>query len=246
MMQAQGHPTGQPVWRATGVYLPTIASKTGLLEEIRLFLVSLDRLQDLGAARQVLVDGALPQRSRETRETIAGIIQQRLIRWSPPHWVYRDLIAFAQDIEQPSLQAALLLHVVRQDALLYDFVQQNLNPRWQRGDHTLIRADVQRFLDQALPEHPEIDAWSRATREKLAGNLLSILRDYGLLRGREQKQIVEPLVPTAVVEHLIRLLRAEGVDDDALADHPDWRIWLWTSQRACQAVKVAASRETEV
>jgi BrxA len=244
MMQELSHPTGQPVWRAAGVYLPTSASKTGLVEETRLFLLSLDRLQAIGAARQALVDGALPQRSRETRETIVGIIQQRFIRWSPPGWVYRDLIAFAQDTDQPSLQAALLLHVVRQDVLLYDFVQQNVTLRWQRGDHTLIRADVQRFLDQALPEHPEIDGWSRVTREKLAGNILSILRDYGLLRGREQKQIVEPLVPTVLVDHLIRLLREEGVDADALADHPDWRIWLWTSQRACQALKVAASQET--
>jgi hypothetical protein len=245
MMQAHDHPPEQPTWRAAGVYLPTTASKTGLLEETRLFLVSLEKLHTLSAARQALVDGVLPQRSRETRETIVGIIQQRLTRWSPPSWVYRDLIAFAHDIEQPSLQAALLLHVVRQDALLYDFVQQNLHRRWQRGDHTLIRADVQRFLDQALLEHPEIDAWSRVTREKLAGNLLSLLRDYGLLRGREQKQIVEPLIPTTVVEHLIRLLRAEGVDEDALAEHPDWHIWLWTSQRACQAVKAVASREAE-
>jgi hypothetical protein len=85
------------------------------------------------------------------------------------------LIAFAQDTHQPSLQAALLLHVVRQDALLYDFVQQELKIRWEYGDHTLIRADVQRFLDQALPEHPEIDEWSRVTREKLAGNMLEFI-----------------------------------------------------------------------
>jgi len=235
--------TAPPTWRATGGYLPTNASKTGLLEETRIFLQALDRLHDLGAARQALVDGALPQRSRETRETIATILHQRLIRWSPPDWVYHDLIAFAQDPQQPSLEAALLLHVVRQDALLYAFVQQELTRRWADGDHTLIRADVQRFLDQALPTHPEIDAWSRVTREKLAGNILSILRDYGLLHGRETKQIVEPVVPPPVVTHLLRLLRAEGVDEDALADHPDWRIWLWSRQRARQALTTFAARE---
>jgi len=91
---------------------------------------------------------------------------------------------FAQDTYQSSLPAALLLHAVRQDTLLYDFVQRILVPRWRSAEHTLVRADVQRFLDQAQPEHPEIDSWSHATREKLAGNMLSILRDYGLLRGR--------------------------------------------------------------
>jgi hypothetical protein len=236
MLREMIQPTEQSTWRATGAYLPTNASKTGLLEETRLFLLSLDRLQTIGAARQALVDGELPQRSRETRETIAKIIQQRLIRWSPPTWVYQDLILFAQDRHQPSLEAALLLHVVRQDALLYDFVQREIGPRWERGDHVLIRADVQRFLDQALGDHPEIDDWSRETREKLAGNMLSILRDYGLLRGREKKQIVEPLVPSPVVVHLTRLLREEGVADEALAVHPDWSIWLWDPRRARQVI----------
>lgn len=233
----------QPAWRAIGGYLPTNASKTGLLEETRIFLQTLERLRDLGASRQALVDGALPQRARETRETIVTVLQQRLVRWSPPQWVFDDLIAFANDQTQPSLEAALLLHVVRQDTLLYDFVQRELNRRWADGDHTLIRADVQRFLDRALPEHPEIDTWSRATREKLAGNMLSILRDYGLLRGREVRQIVEPVVPDPVVTHLIRLLQEEGIPAEALANQPDWQIWLWSSQRARQAVAALTVRE---
>src|SRR5262245_41479594 len=155
MLREMIQPTEQPTWRATGPYLPTNASKTGLLEETRLFLLSLDRLQTIGAARQALVDGELHQRSREPRETIAESIQQRRTRWSLPPWVYHDLILFAQDNHQPSLEAALLVHVVRQDALLYDFVQREIGPRWERGDHVLIRADVQRFLDQALGQHPE-------------------------------------------------------------------------------------------
>jgi hypothetical protein len=236
------HPTR---WRATGAYLPNNASKAGLLEATRLFLFAAGRLHDPGAARQALVDGGLPQRSRESRTTIVEVIQRRLLRWSPPGWVLADLITFAHDTTQPSLPAALLLHVVRQDCLLYDFVRAVVAPSWERGDHTLIRADVQRFLDRSLPEHPEVATWSHATREKLAGNVLSILRDYGLLRGREQKQIVEPLIPTPVVAHLVRLLRAEGVPDTELADHPDWRIWLWDGQRVQRTLEALPLQEAQ-
>ena len=98
MLREMIQPTEQLAWRAIGTYLPTNASKTGLLEETRLFLLSLDRLQTISAARQALVDGELPQRSRETRKTIAKIIQQRLLRWSPPAWVYDDLIQFAKSL----------------------------------------------------------------------------------------------------------------------------------------------------
>ncbi|GAB4206671.1 MAG: hypothetical protein OHK0022_33980 [Roseiflexaceae bacterium] len=243
MMREISQPAPQPQWRAASIYAPTNASKTGLLEETRIFLLALEYHGTAEAARRALLDGGLPQRSRETRATIVQVIQQRLTRWAPPVWVLEDLIAFAHDHDTPSLPAALLLHVVRQDALLYDFVQGALGPRWRSGDHALVRADVQRFLDLSLPAHPEIDGWSRETREKLAGNMLSILRDYGLLRGREQKHLVEPLIPPAVVAHLVRLLRAEGVSEEDLPAHPDWTLWLWDERRARQALRTLAAQE---
>jgi hypothetical protein len=243
MAETHGEPA--PIaWRVRGLYLPSLASKTGLLEETRLFLRTYARLGDLAAARRALVDGELPQRARETRETIVKVLQQRLTRWSPPGWVLFDLAAFAADTRQPSLAAALLLHVVRQDALLYDFVQQVVVPRWHAGEHTLIRADVQRFLDQSQPDHPEIDGWGHITREKLAGNALSVLRDYGLLQGREVKRIIEPLIPEPVAEHLLHLLRAEGLDDEAIVEHRDWQIFLWDARRVRATVRAFASRET--
>jgi len=235
---------GIPIqWRATGPYSPVNASKAGLTYETRKFFETYAQLGDIAATRRMLVNGTLPQRSRETRQTIVTIIQQRLIRWSPPRWVYEDLVMFAHANDQPLFQAALLLHVVRQDALLYDFVQHVAVPRWQHGDHVLIRADVQHFLDHMQLHHPEIERWSHATREKLAGNVLSILRDYGLLRGREQKQIVEPLVPLPVADHLVRLLLAEGVAPESVADHSDWQIWLWKPQQVRTMLHTVEVRE---
>ena len=230
-------------WRTTGRYLPNNASKAGLLDETRRFLLTYARCQDLSATRQALIDGGLPQRSRDTRITIVEVIQRRLTRWSPPLWVYDELISFAEERDHPSLDAALLLHIARQDALINDFIHHVVVPHWNQGDHILVRADVQRFLDLALPEHAEIDTWSLATREKLAGNVLSILRDYGLLRGREQKQIVEPHVPSNVAEHLVRLLRSEGVSENELASHTDWGIWLWDRRRAQQTIETLPVQE---
>ena len=96
-------------------------------------------------------------------------------------------------------QAAMLLHTTRQDHLLYDFVQQIVVQRWFAGERQLIRADVQRFLDSVQSAHPEVDKWSHSTREKLSRNMLTTLRDFGLLQGTVSKQIVEPIVPPVVV-----------------------------------------------
>jgi len=110
-------------------------------------------------------------------------------------------------------------------------------------ERSVSRADVQRLLDQSQDGHPEVNRWSYQTREKLAGNLLSILRDYGLLRGSARKSIVEPAVPTVVVQHLIRLLRAEGVAEPELPHHPDWQIWLWDAARAQKAINTTVLQD---
>ena len=227
-------------------YTQANASNAGLLAETRLFLHTLGQQGDLSKTRQLLLDGGLGQRSRQTRRTIVQVLQHRLTRWSPPAWVLADLVAFAHDPHDDCLASALLLHVVRQDRLLWDFVQTVVVPRWQEGDHMLIRGDVQRFLDLAQPEHPEIAGWRHATREKLAGNVLSILRDFGLLRGRERKQIIEPVVPMPVAGHLVRLLHAEGVATTELAAHPAWHIWLWDARQVARTIELFVPQESLV
>ena len=167
--------------------------------------------------------------------TIVSIIRKRLVGWYPPDWVLADLVAFAQDTNRDALRAALLLHTARQDTLLYDFVQQVVVPTWQGGMRVLTSADVQCFLDGAQETHAEILRWSHSTRQKLASNVLTTLQDYGLLTGdtRSTKYIVGSkliavaIVPAAVFLHLVRLLQAEGVEDEQLGVHPDWQLWLW-------------------
>jgi len=224
-------------WRATGPYLSHLSSKAGLLAEIRQFLLLLPTSSELDEVRQRLVNGELPQRSRVTRQRIVEHIWRRLVRWQPPAWVLGDLVAFAQDRRSDILRSALLLHVPRQDRLLYEVVQQVIVPRWQAGEYTVGSADVQRFLDEEQVTHPEIKRWRHATREKMSRHILSLLRDYGLLRGTVRKQIIEPVVFPEVLRHVVRLLEAEGVTRTEMPHHPDWRLWLWDAERAQAAIE---------
>lgn len=224
-------------WRITGAYVPTLAGKASLLEESRLLLEAYAQSGDAQVACKALLDGVLPQRSRETRAAIVRVLRERFFRWHPPAWVLTDLAAFAQVTSLPVFPLAVLLHIARQDLLLYDFVQQVIVSRWCTGTTNMIRSDVQGFLDAAQEEHPEVTGWSHTTREKVSRNLLTVLRDCKLLKGEVKKQIVLPLVPEPVVQHLIRLLLAEGVAHQQIAQHPDWRIWLWDTAQAQKALE---------
>ncbi len=228
--------TKETVWRATGPYLPTLASKSSLVDETRLFLATYARVGDVPAASCELIDTTLPQRSRRTRSTIVGVIRMRLTRWNPPPWVVDDLVAFAQDSNPNVLRLALLLHIARQDHLLYDFIQHIIVPRWYQHSYKVLRSDVQGFLDTSHEEHPEIARWSYTTRERLSNSVLTVLRDCRLLEGQVNKRIVAPTVPLHVARHLVRLLVAEGVPECDLAQHSDWRLWLWENTQSQKVV----------
>ncbi len=218
-------------WRATGPYLPTAASKNGLIAETRLFLRAYAASGSVAQARDELVEQLLPQRSRETRVVIVRNVLARLTRWNPPPWVLDDLVAASLQDDLARLRTLLLVHHARQETLLYDTVQNLVVPHWQRSEPQLNRDDALAFLTERAVRHPEIGNWSYATRVKIAGNLLTTLRDYGLLHGRQIRQIVEPVVDAAAFNHLARLLIEEGIPEARLADHPDWRLWLMATER---------------
>ncbi len=230
-------------WRTVSPYSSILASKAALLEETRLFLVTYDQYKDLDITFKALLDGVLPQRSRTTRSIIVKIIKSRLVRWNPPDWALQDLISFAHETNLDALRAALLLHVPRQDHVLYDFVQQVIVPRQEKGDSRVFVSDVQTFLDISLEEHPEILQWSFETRLREAQGILATLRDYGLLKGNVNKFIALPAIPDKVVYHLIRLLKAEGVPQEQIAYHPDWQLWLWQPAQAKVAITAFLKQE---
>ena len=240
--------TGVTRWRATGEYATTSIATAGLLPETLIYLHTYadgsgDVPSRAAETRRRLVEGALPQRSRATRLTFAKRLSERLTTWNPPAWVLDDLVGYAQNDQMDALKALLLLHVCRQDVLLYTIVQRVVYPRWQAGERQILAADVHRFLDEETPHHPEIERWAYATRNRLASNILSTLRDYGLLRGANQKEIVEPIVPADAAQHLHRLLAAEGLTPAEIAHHPDWKLWLWRPEHV--AAVLESSRETQ-
>lgn len=130
----------------------------------------------------------------------------------------------------------LLIHVCRQDVVLYAVAQQVIRARWLAGERLVEARDVHRFFDAERTAHPEIDQWAHATRNRLASNMLSTLRDFGLLRGGSKKEIVQPLAPAFAVRHLAELLHAEGIAATEAPYHPDWALWLWSPEEVQTAL----------
>jgi hypothetical protein len=214
--------------RDTGPLSTRSTSKGALLREAQVVLRTLLAFGDLAALREACLGGTiLAQRAIETRRRIWETLSWRYLAWKPAPWILRDL-ADAARAEGPSRRfvGLLYIHYARRDRLTFRFVTEVLWSRWKQGVPAVRREDVLDFLAVCEPEHPEVRRWREVTRKKLAGNVLSALRDFGLLRGVQRKSLHRPPLDPAVAGHLVRLLHEEGLRGQAVVDAPDWRLFL--------------------
>lgn len=215
--------------RDTGAYSTRGTGKGGLLAESAAILRALQAGATPAEIRAAVLAGRLlRQRARVTREGIFKRLAHRLLDHGQP-WIYEALIAALDHGERsPEFLSSLLLRYVLQDRLVFDFVTGPLWARWCDGQRNVDRDELLAFFDQAAEDQPQIARWTEPTRKRLAGDILSCLRDLGLLEGTQRKRIVRPQLPLSTAEHLLRVLVAEGKRGAEILADPTWRIFLCT------------------
>lgn len=96
--------------------------------------------------------------------------------------VLRDFL----DLDETEQKVVLYYAAVKAYRLVHDLHMHVVMPAWRSIMQEVHRADVQRFLDERSVEHPEIDAWSESTHEKVQQVFRKMLREVGLLTSDDQ------------------------------------------------------------
>ena len=219
------------VVRDTGPYSARNSSKGALIEEASRVFAALARGQSVEAVRnQVLQGTLLTQRSRENRERIWTSIQQRYLIPTTP-WL-TSLLAETSAAGPQGREFVSLLYLLYalRDRLTCDFVTGVL---WAKGHETrpvISRNEVLDLLKQTAARQPQIDRWTESTRIKLAGSILTALRDFGVLEGKQKKTLARPSLPLSTAEALLRLLTVEGCRGRQALQDSAWRLFLLTEQ----------------
>ena len=205
------------------------SSKGALLDEAGRVFSALANGQSVEEIReQVLRGRLLSQRSSENRKRIWTSIQQRYIV-EDADWLTsllaNECAAGPHSHEFNSL--LYLLYAVR-DRLTFNFVADVLWPKGYQGRPVVSRDDVLDLLNQAAPAESQIERWTESTRIKLAGSVLTALRDFGLLEGKQKKFLVRPTLPLTTAEALLRILITEGCRGREVLQDTTWRLFLLT------------------
>ena len=207
-------------------------SKGALLPEARAVFRAFNCAASVAEVQAACLSGRiLRQRARETRRQIWNALHHRYFAWNPPRWVLADLTDAAQgEVTDARFVGLAYVHYARRDRLTFEFVTQELCALSKARALEVRRDDVLDFLADCGSREARVKGWRETTRKKLAGNVLTALRDFGLLEGVRRKKIRRPVVPPEVALHLCRLLYGEGLRGRAAVEAPDWRLFLWEPQ----------------
>jgi len=212
--------------RDSGPYNGRYITKGAMIAEMGALVGALNAGLPLAGARARVLDGALfPQRARASRERMWDVINYAYL--SGPPWTIAALqAAYQAGPQNREFVSLLYLLFTLRDHLTYDFVTQTLWAKWSAGQLAVSNADLFGLMDQAGAAQPQVARLASATRLRLAQNILTSLRDFGLLTGTHSKALVRPVLPLATAEHLLRVLTAEGVRGAGVLAEPTWRLFL--------------------
>jgi len=215
------------LYRDTGLYSARNSSKGALVPEAGKVIQGLRSGLSLDELRVSALEGNLfTQRARSTRRRIWGTIHHRYL--SQPEWGMSDLQrAYGEGPLSREFTSLLYVHYALRDRLTYDFVTKILWKRWGNNQFSVVPEDIRSLLDQASETQPQIERWAENTRTRLARHILSALRDFGVLQGKQKKTLVQPPLPLPAAEHLLRILTAEGLRGAQVLRDASWRLFFY-------------------
>ncbi len=102
------------------------------------------------------------------------------------------------------------LAAVKRHSFLYDFAAELLRSKIDLHDTVLRSSDYESFIEEKAVRHPEIEALSDTTSEKVRRVVLRMLREMSILvKGPELGSVTRPIIPPEV-------------EDAIRADNPRW------------------------
>jgi len=212
--------------RDTGPYNGRYITKGAMITETGNLVAALIEGLGVNDLRAQVLDGTLfPQKARASRSRMWDVISHAYL--SGPPWVLSELqTAYRIGPQSREFVSLLYLLFALRDHLTYDFVTKTLWDKWLAGQLAVSNADFFGLIDQAEEWQPQVARLASTTRLRLAQNILTALRDFGLLTGAHNKTLARPVLPLMTAEQLLHVLIAEGVRGAEVLRDPTWRLFL--------------------
>jgi hypothetical protein len=207
-------------------YSARLSGKAGLVDETfaALRLVNNDyQLEDVQSA--VVHEDVLLKATHESRRAIWNQINQRyFLDWNRA----RLLARLVSNSNYALAKLFLYYDFCRSEHILFDAVTSPIYERFDAGFSGMEISDLQVWLDSIQVEHSEVTEWSPQTRKKLLSNILTVLRDFGLMSGVYRKTFERVYIPASLAGYVLYSLREslENFGPRSVIEASDWRLFF--------------------
>lgn len=184
----------------------------------------------------IITENCLHKNSYEMRRKAWLAINYRYLTVAP-QWVGPALIqAAATGNQSPEFVSLAYLYFSFRTRVSFLFAIRFIWGQWQSGITHLTHRDALGFIYELADEEAQVHAWHEATKKKMASTLLSSLRDFGVLKGKQTRYIQRPSIALPTAYHLLCILHAEGKSGLEIVNDPAWRLFLWREADVNQAL----------
>ena len=211
------------------IYTSKIIKAGALIDDTKTLLANWDSAQPVRQnLRRFRNENVFGKATRSRIEDILVIFRQRYID-NPI--VINGLKLF---VANPSLSEAtnrvLFFFAAQNDRLLYDAVTVFLAAKKRQGlDEISVQLLVD-WINQLVADKKTTTEWSEKTILRCSQELLSTMRDFGVLEGAHTKKIAQFYLPLEAFTFIAFYLYKKAPSGDRLIHHPDWSLFFLTDK----------------
>lgn len=209
-------------------YTAALAKGLGILEETFVLLqVWKPGISGRQLADVAIKDGILGKATaKRAKDLVAKVFVPRyLVDNGRPAEQLKNLLN--EGLKPVKLGQILLIHTARANAILHDFISEVYWDKYSEGGTHLTKEDALSFLEKAYHLGRLSMRWSEQMTLHIASNLIGCLTDFQLVENRRKstRQILPLAINPLTSLYLAHDLHFSGKSDNAISEHPDWRLF---------------------
>ncbi len=207
------------------LYTSRIIKAGALLADTKTMLANWDETlsvaENLARFRRENIFG---KASRSRIEDMLTIFRQRYLASAS---VTKALVTLVQSgFPNEGLDRILYFHAVQADALLHDIVTEVLARFHAMGKVDVVPEDIRDAITQWIAEGRMTSVWSENTLVRATRELLSTLRDFGVLQGAVNKRLSPVYLPVEAFAYIAFYLQQHQPSGERLLDDPEWQLFF--------------------
>lgn len=158
--------------------------------------------------------------AKRSEDIVKLVFYPRFMKCNPMIPVWLRMIR-EKGLMLSQFKQLLFLYCARENAVVYDYILQNLNEMKRSNIEKLPKNDTLFFIEGIVENG--MAEWGEAAQKRNSGYIKSVLMDFELIN--KKNDILPYEISDFTVLYLMHELHFEGLSDAAVWNHEDWQLY---------------------